>query len=66
MHDAQLSFCLWKCLFYAHVNIIPGKSFLKNMYIITYTDTHALSQQPIPLINPDKVSYLRFPVNKKL
>lgn len=49
-------------LFYAHLNIVPGQRFLKDMYVITYTDTHILSQKPISLINPDKWNFIVTPL----
>jgi len=41
-------------LFYAHVNIAPDSSFLKAMYVITYTDTHRKPEKIVTLNNPDK------------
>lgn len=41
-------------LFYAHLNITPGRRFLREGYVITYTDTHQLPKKIIPLENPDK------------
>lgn len=49
-------------LFYGHVNIVPGKKFLKDMYIITYTDMHKLPKKPIPLINPDRWNFILTPL----
>ncbi len=49
-------------LFYSHLNIVPGDSFLKKMYVITYTDTHQLPKTIIPLENPDKWNSLLTPL----
>lgn len=40
--------------FYAHVNITPGSNFLRDMYVITYTDLNNIPTKLIPLDNPDK------------
>lgn len=41
-------------LFYAHVNITPGPTFLNDMYVITYSDTQQAPNTIIALDNPDK------------
>lgn len=52
LNDQDLTF------FYAHLNIIPGSQFLKNMYVITYTDTHHLPIKITKLSNPEKHSFI--------
>lgn len=53
-HDAAL--------FYAHLNIVPDTNFLRDMYVITYTDTKKLPNKIIPLDNPDKWNAILTPV----
>lgn len=49
-------------LFYAHLNILPGADFLRNMYVITYTNTYALPDKIETLDNPDKWNSLLTPI----
>lgn len=49
-------------LFYAHLNIVSNSDFLKKMYVITYTDTHRLPKNIIPLDNPDKWNFILTPM----
>ncbi len=49
-------------LFYAHLNIVPGADFLRNMYVITYTNTYALPDKIETLDNPDKWNSLLTPI----
>ncbi|CDZ77762.1 putative decaprenylphosphoryl-beta-D-ribose oxidase [Legionella massiliensis] len=49
-------------LFYAHLNIAPGKDFLNKMYIITYSNTYKLPPNVIALDNPDKWNVLLTPL----
>ena len=49
-------------LFYAHLNIVPGTNFLRNMYAITYKNTHTLSNKIIRLDNPEKWNALLTPI----
>ncbi len=49
-------------LFYAHLNIAPGPRFLRDMYVITYKDTHQLPDKVIALDNPDKWNRILTPI----
>lgn len=49
-------------LFYAHLNIATGNQFLRNMYVITYKDTHQLPKKVIALDNPDKWNSILTPI----
>lgn len=49
-------------LFYAHLNIASGPQFLRNMYVITYKDTHQLPEKMIALDNPDKWNSILTPI----
>lgn len=49
-------------LFYAHLNITAGPQFLRDMYVITYKDTHKLPAKVIALDNPDKWNRILTPI----
>lgn len=49
-------------LFYAHLNIVPNSDFLKEMYVITYENTHQLPKGITSLDNPDKWNAILTPM----
>jgi len=49
-------------LFYAHLNITAGPRFLRDMYVITYKDTHLLPEKVVALGNPDKWNKVLTPI----
>lgn len=49
-------------LFYARLNITPGSDFLRNMYVITYKNSHQLPTKEVALNNPDKWNSVLTPV----
>lgn len=49
-------------LFYAHLDIVNGSNFLRNMYVITYKNTHVLPNKVISLDNPDKWNTILTPM----
>jgi decaprenylphospho-beta-D-ribofuranose 2-oxidase len=49
-------------LFYSHLNITAGSDFLRNMYVITYKDTHHLPTKVVFLDNPDKWNAILTPI----
>ncbi len=49
-------------LFYAHLNTVKDPDFLRNMYVVTYKNTHVLPSKVIPLDNPDKWNIILTPI----
>jgi len=49
-------------LFYSHLDITPGKYFLREMYLITYSATRIKQKEMILLEDPDKFNFFLAPM----
>lgn len=48
--------------FYGRLDIAPGQHFLREMYIITSSDTHELPEEPTALNNPERMDFIITPL----